>query len=407
MQLKISGNGLCTSCHSPAKFDVPSHTFHQLNSTGSECVNCHMPVTTYMVVDDRRDHSIRIPRPDLSLSLNTPNACNKCHTDKTVKWASENFLKWYKDKLPTEKTYGELMHSISKFSEGSEANLNDLLNANAYPAIIKASALEQYTVFATQRTTDQVQRYLQSTSLLLRLSALKALANFPPETVAAYADKLMDDAVASVRFEAMLRLASLSQQLSQERRMVFDKVFNEYIAVQQGLTNRPEGFLNQGIVLGMTGKWDEAESIYLQGINRFPRFVMFYMNLADVYRSESQEAKAKEYIDKGLALQPKNADLHYALGLWYVRQKDHTNGIKEFKKAFALEPSNASVVYGYAVAVFSTGQPSEAIAVLESFLTKNGNNAMILEGLISICQDQKLLDKANRYALLRKNVFGY
>jgi tetratricopeptide (TPR) repeat protein len=405
MQLKLQGNVLCGSCHSPEKFDVPSHTFHPANTTGAQCVNCHMPITKYMQIDERRDHSIRIPRPDLSLAMNTPNACNKCHSDKSVKWAADNFLKWYKDKLPQEKTYGELMFAISKMVRESEPSLNELLSSKNYPAIIKATAIEQYSVFPT--TLNHVQTYLQSSDAFLRLNALKAVANFPPETILSSADALMDDPVRSVRFEAMLRLAPFAQQLSPGRKMVFDKVVNEYINVQQGLTDRPEGFLNQGIVLGLTGRPNDAEAIYLSGIKRFPAFVPYYMNLADVYRSQNEEVKAKEFIDKGLTLQPKNAELHYALGLWCVRQNDHVNGTQELKKAFDIDPANATVTYGYAVSLFSAGKVPDAIRILENFLTKNGNNTTILDGLISICQDQKLAGEANKYLSLRREVFGY
>ena len=407
MQVKVQGNALCGSCHSPATFDLPSHTFHKAGSTGSQCVNCHMPVTTYMVVDDRRDHSIRIPRPDLSLSLKTPNACNKCHTDKSVQWAADHFMKWYRDKLPKEKTYGQLMHSISAFTNKSEPGLNELLTSKNYPAIIKASALEQYAVFSSQRITNQVLSFLQSPDPLLRLNALKALGNYPPETILSSANNLMDDPVSSVRFEAMQRIAPLVQELAPERKLVFDKVFAEYLHLQEGMTHRPEGFLNQGIVLAATGRSNEAEGKYLQGIGRFPKFVPLYMNLADLYRSQNNEAKAKECIDKALVIQPKNAELHYALGLWYVRQQDHAKGMEELKNAFTIDPSNTSVVYGYAVALFSTGKAAEAISILENFLAKNGNNATILDALVSICQDQKLLDKGNKYAQLRKEVFGY
>ena len=41
-----------------------------------------MPETTYMEVDPRRDHSLRVPRPDLSVELQTPNACTRCHLDE-------------------------------------------------------------------------------------------------------------------------------------------------------------------------------------------------------------------------------------------------------------------------------------------------------------------------------------
>ncbi|MGZ3846216.1 MAG: multiheme c-type cytochrome [Flavisolibacter sp.] len=407
MQIKATGNALCGSCHSPATYDLPSHTFHKPGSTGSQCVNCHMPVTNYMVVDERRDHSIRIPRPDLSLTLKTPNACSKCHTDKSVQWAADNFMKWYREKLPKEKTYGELMHTTSTFNSESEQALNDLLGSNRFPSIIKASALEQYTVFATQRTISQIQNFLQSPDPFLRLNALKALANYPPETVLSNANDLMDDPVSSVRFEAIQRIVPFVQQLAPGRKLVFDKVSAEYLSVEEGLTNRPEGFLNQGILLGTTGRSNEAEEKYIEGIRRFPKFVPLYMNLADLYRAQSQEKKAREYINKALVIQPKNAEFHYALGLWYVRNQDHAKGMEELRKAFTIDRSNTSVAYGYAVALFSSGRPSDAISILENFLVKYGNNATILDGLISICEDQKLLDKGNRYALLRKQVFGY
>jgi predicted CXXCH cytochrome family protein len=69
-KLRAEGNAVCAQCHATAKYDAPSHHFHPGGSPGAQCVNCHMPATTYMVVDPRRDHAIRVPRPDLT--LNTP-----------------------------------------------------------------------------------------------------------------------------------------------------------------------------------------------------------------------------------------------------------------------------------------------------------------------------------------------
>ena len=80
-KLKHEGNKVCTSCHQhPAgKYDGEIHHRHPMSSTGAQCVECHMPQTTYMDVDPRRDHSFRVPRPDLSVKLGTPNACTRCH----------------------------------------------------------------------------------------------------------------------------------------------------------------------------------------------------------------------------------------------------------------------------------------------------------------------------------------
>ena len=76
---------MCAQCHQPQVFDTPAHHHHP-EGTGSQCANCHMPETTYMVVDPRRDHSLRIPRPDLSDKTGAPNACTQCHEDKTNGW---------------------------------------------------------------------------------------------------------------------------------------------------------------------------------------------------------------------------------------------------------------------------------------------------------------------------------
>lgn len=156
-KVKFDTNQLCTSCHAhPAgKYDTPNHHRHKDGSTGTKCVECHMPETTYMAVDPRRDHSLRIPRPDLSVQHGTPNACTQCHIDsaklpaaeqklltgkqyldwltlakenKTIDaelkrldaWAQENVVKWH----GTEKQkphYAEVFHRIRSDSSDTKA----------------------------------------------------------------------------------------------------------------------------------------------------------------------------------------------------------------------------------------------------------------------------------------------
>ena len=83
LELKYEGNRLCAQCHEPGKYDGAGHNHHPNAAAGSpetQCVTCHMPHTTYMEIDERRDHSIRVPRPDLTVKYGTPNVCNRCHT---------------------------------------------------------------------------------------------------------------------------------------------------------------------------------------------------------------------------------------------------------------------------------------------------------------------------------------
>lgn len=107
------GNNLRLRCHRAAVYDTPAHHFHKRQNekgdpirakdgtilfevgSGAQCVQCHMPGRIYMGVDYRPDHSFRIPRPDLSVQLGLPNACNRCHRDKTNQWADKTMTQWY------------------------------------------------------------------------------------------------------------------------------------------------------------------------------------------------------------------------------------------------------------------------------------------------------------------------
>ena len=127
VKLRAEGNALCAQCHLPAKFDGREHHHHQPGSAGAQCVNCHMPAKTYMVVDERRDHSIRVPRPDLSVSLGTPNACTQCHADRPAQWAAETVAGWYPSGRQTTPHYGTALHAGRIGAADAEQRLDRLI----------------------------------------------------------------------------------------------------------------------------------------------------------------------------------------------------------------------------------------------------------------------------------------
>ena len=140
-KLRAEGNALCAQCHLPEKFDVTAHHKHSPGSAGAQCVNCHMPTKTYMVVHDRRDHSIRVPRPDLSVSIGTPNACNQCHTDRSAEWAAKAVATWYPNGRQTKPHYGTALHAGRTGAIDAERQLDLLILDKSQPAIARASAL--------------------------------------------------------------------------------------------------------------------------------------------------------------------------------------------------------------------------------------------------------------------------
>ena len=108
-----SGNQVCTSCHQhpSGKYDTPNHHHHAVGTPGAQCVNCHMPSTTYMAVDHRRDHSFRVPDPALSIATGTPNACTGCHLQdaKLANHKTKVPLLQYKDWIEAEELGDEVV----------------------------------------------------------------------------------------------------------------------------------------------------------------------------------------------------------------------------------------------------------------------------------------------------------
>src|SRR5262249_35410648 len=145
-KLRATGDNLCMQCHAPS-YSTAKHHFHP---GGARCVDCHMPAKTYMLVDARRDHSLRVPRPDLSVKLGVPNACNGCHREGSASWAAETVARWY----------GHAPSGHQRFAEALALNAPRALNALAadqtQPAIARATAIQRLARAVTAATLPVV-----------------------------------------------------------------------------------------------------------------------------------------------------------------------------------------------------------------------------------------------------------
>ena len=179
LALREQGNGLCAQCHLPAKFDVAEHHHHQQGSAGAQCVNCHMPSKTYMEVDDRRDHSIRVPRPDLSASIGTPNACTQCHADQTADWGAQRIAEWFPHGRQTRPHFGVALYAGRTGAANAEPLLDALIADQDQPAIARASALALLAPVATPASEAAVKAALADPNPLVRAAVPRALPAAP------------------------------------------------------------------------------------------------------------------------------------------------------------------------------------------------------------------------------------
>src|SRR5215472_2312500 len=109
-KLRAPGDGICMQCHAAEKYAAAAHHRHESASPPLACASCHMPGRTYMVVDRRHDHSFRVPRPDLSARIGTPNVCNDCHADKSAQWAASAIETWHGANRKGWQKYAEAFH---------------------------------------------------------------------------------------------------------------------------------------------------------------------------------------------------------------------------------------------------------------------------------------------------------
>lgn len=364
LKLRAEGNALCSQCHAAASFDTPEHHHHQAASDGAQCVNCHMPERTYMVVDPRRDHSFRVPQPILSGLLNTPNACTGCHQDKDNAWAKQSLQDW----LGHQPLRDEHAATLAIARNNSPAAVTPLLKLAADPdaaPIVRATAIEESGRFPSTETVTKAIELLYDDEPLIRMGAVQALYMMPPDQRYTLLGPLVDDPVKAVRMNVAAALAGVQMsQLKPQQAQALTALFKEYENSMALSADMPSSQLNLAVYYSSQGKQQQALAAYQHALKLSPGYLPAMLNLADLYRSLGQEDKAKPLLLQVIELAPDQAPAYHALGLLLVRQKQVKESLPYLQKAAQLAPAVPRYIYVYGVALHSSGQPQQAIEVL-------------------------------------------
>jgi len=397
--LRVSGNGVCLQCHQADKYNQPGHHFHKPQSAGASCAECHMPPKTYMVVDPRHDHSMRIPRPDLSVKLGTPNACNNCHKDKDAGWADRQVTDWYGAAPAGFQNYAQGLYAARHDAPAAGSILAALIRDTETPDIARATALAGLGPYLGAATIDVLPLALADTDPGVRASAVGVLEQTPLNVRVRLAFPMLDDPVRAVRIEAARVLAAVpAGELTTQQQASLDKALQEYVTAQQASAERPEAQTNLGNLYSAQGEGERAVAAYETAIRLNPAYVPAYVNLADLYRARGMEPEAESLLRRAVEVDPGSAAVHHALGLSLVRQQRTGEGLEELRLATTLSPDDARYVYVYAVALNSTGKPEQAVLVLQGAHNRHPNNRDILSALVAFHRDMGNAIAAQTYA---------
>jgi tetratricopeptide (TPR) repeat protein len=397
-ELMLEGNATCVPCHKGNHFDTPEHHFHPVESTGGSCVACHMPQRTYMVVDPRRDHSFRVPRPELSVKLGTPNACNDCHTDRTAEWAAAAVSEWYGDERSNEPHYAEAIHAGRTWQPNAGRDLVAVVNDAEVPAIVRATALDLLKSFFSPEAAEAVRPALEDESPLVRAAAAETLVLLEPEARVRAGAPLLQDPVRTVRIAAARSLAEVPLDQPAPKLPGLDRGLREYADVQTFNADRATGRMNLGRMHMQQGRLGDAERTYRSAVDLEPAFAPAAVNLADLYRAQGRDGDGERVLRDALERTPEDADLHHALGLLLVRQKKYEPGVELLQRAAALAPDQPHYTYVYAVALHSTGDVAGALETLKRAHDRYPGHTDILLTLAIFYRDAGDEDAAARHA---------
>jgi len=380
---RLSGNAVCATCHLASRYDTTAHTHHAPNTAGARCVDCHMPPRNYMVVDARRDHAMKIPRPDLTPVTGAPNACTSCHAGKPAGWATATAATWYgvPDSLPMPAAVA--IAGAWSQTPGAGQALVALSRDTTRPGITRATAVALMAQNPTEYSISALQSALGARDPLIRRAAAEQLETLDPALRAPMALPLLSDSVRTVRLAALPALAGLPDSgWSDGERAAFARVLVEYRASQAFNADRPESWANLGNLDARLGQAAAAETAYRHALQLQPQFVPAYLQLAELFRVTGRDAQADSVLRVGLDRVPSSIDLQYQLGLALIRQKRIADALPYLKAAAASGTSHYAYVYG--VALYEAGQAGPAVAELQKALAAAPDDQELLYGVATI-----------------------
>ncbi|WP_194791534.1 tetratricopeptide repeat protein [Pseudomonas sp. UFMG81] len=392
-KVRIEGNGLCLQCHNSqpntARFaglqakdyDSSAHHHHTAGSPGAQCVNCHMPSKTYMVVDPRRDHSLRIPRPDLAAQGIGPDACTTCHQDRKPEWAATAITQWFgTPKRPAH--YGESFHAVQQDPGTTLSRLGYLLADKRNPAIVRATAADQLADLGPAAASN-LRWALKDNDALVRAYAVAGFTSLPPEQRLEPLLPLLEDPTRAVRDETVRALADVHvDRLPQ----TFPAMLAEYEQRLRGNADLPGGRLNLAVLMQRQGRDDEAMAQYRQALAMDPFFVPARVNLVTLASSQQRLDDAETLLREGVALDKMPAadrgNLAYMLALLLVERSRQEEAVGWMEQAAVALPGNSRIRYNQGLLLSRMNRRDEALQALRSGLQQSPDDADLLYSLI-------------------------
>jgi len=297
-----------------------------------------------MGVDFRRDHSFRIPRPDLTIDLGVPNACNDCHADKSADWAQQFITKFYGEKKKYH--YAATFADAIDLKEGADSKLIKIIKDDLYPEIVRASAVEHLINYQNERAYNVIKEALNDPEPIVRISAINSFIPIDSKHLITLISPLLNDPQKAVRIQSANRLSMLrKEEFTIAQHKTLTKVLDEYFETLKYSADFPAGRFNLGNYYSNKGDFINAEKNYNKAIDFDSLFFPAKANLAMLYYNNGKLKEAEDLFLDLIKKNPEYAEANYSLGLLYAEQKRFDKAVLQLKIAATKTISNARIYY--------------------------------------------------------------
>ena len=392
------GNDLCLQCHRADIYDTKSHHFHKKEGepgepirdangqvlfevgSGAQCEQCHMPGRNYMGIDYRPDHSFRIPRPDLTVEMSVPNACDRCHVDKPTQWSVDAVAKWYGQRYRPH--YGSILHAGRQRTPEAKTDLIKLADDRLYPVIVRATALGLLRSYQGADVDEAHRKALIDEAPLMRQTAVSMLDAQPPPQLLPALVPMLYDPVQAVRIEAARALAAVPDKpFDQRQRDRYETVLAAYEQAMRYTADFAPSRHNLGNLYDALGETERAIASYQAAIVIDNLFFPAKVNLAMIYNRQGNNDQAERLLREVVKHHPEMYDVHYSLGLLLAERQKYQEATRFLSTAARGLPGRARVSYNLGVLLDFLQKDVEAEAALGKALAIAPDNADYLTAL--------------------------
>ncbi|WP_422063757.1 multiheme c-type cytochrome [Shimia sp.] len=320
-EVVAEGNAVCTQCHSQAgnpefpslqlaDYDTVDHTHHAEGSDGAQCVSCHMTDQVYMGIDWRRDHNFRVPRPDVSAQLGTPDACSRCHTDQSAEWAADQVAAWYPDGRWNEPHYGAVLAEGRRDGRAAAPELMALAQDIDQAGLVRATALWLLGAGATTLDLTELGAFLDDPDPQVRVGALDALRERAIVASAPYLIKGLNDERRTVRLAAARALMGQpASRMPENLRPYVAQAYREFGAMVRNQMDFAEAHLQVAGYAMVAGNLPSAIGALTEAVRINPQNVQAWSSLVRLTAETQGRAQAKRQLDRALRFNPEDPGL--------------------------------------------------------------------------------------------------